>query len=234
MDNSFILRILESCHMLNIEEEMNIYHLLSQAVLLGVPGEVVELGCFDGRTAAIMQKTLDELKSDKKLHLYDAFEGLPAPTEKDGDCLLVEGGCWTVPSEIPRIFRNAGLGDKLPLIHKGWFKDTLKNQLPDQICFAHLDGDMYTSIMESLENVYPRLAKGAIVVIDDYCEPGLHKEIEELINKNAYTIESSRKVKITDLAPGVKRACDEFLADKKEKVHVLISGEERQGFFRKE
>ena len=67
-DNSFIAEFLENRKMLNIEEEMNIYHLLIQVLLLKVPGEIVELGCNDGRTSAIMQKTLDENKSKKKIN----------------------------------------------------------------------------------------------------------------------------------------------------------------------
>jgi O-methyltransferase len=234
MDNSFIPRILESCHMLNIEEEMNIYHLLSQAVLLDVPGDVVELGCFDGRTAAIMQKTLDEVGSKKLIHVFDSFDGLPAKSKKDGNTPLKKGRCWTVPGEVTRTFARAGLRHKAPVIHKGWFKDTLPTQLPERICFAHLDGDFYESVKDSLENVYPRLSPRAVVVIDDYCEPTLHKEIEDLINENRYSLETGRKITIKNLLPGVKEACDEFLSDKTEKVYVLIAGEERQGYFRKD
>ncbi|MCH7641610.1 hypothetical protein IID22_05445, partial [Patescibacteria group bacterium] len=42
----------------SIEQGMNIYHLLVQTILLKIPGDVVELGCFDGTTSILMQKTL--------------------------------------------------------------------------------------------------------------------------------------------------------------------------------
>ena len=54
-----------------------------------------------------------------------------------------------------------------------------------------MDGDFYTSVRESLEHVYPRLSKGAVVVVDDYCDPAVNPVYESL--------------------PGVKRACDDFL-----------------------
>ena len=78
----------------------------------------------------------------------------------------------------------------------------------------HLDGDFYSSIIESLTYVYPKLSKGAIVVIDDYCDPEIHN--------------------VNNILPGVKKACDEFFKDKKEKVDVLIAGCESHGYFRKE
>ena len=47
--------------MLTVEQAVNLYHLLCQVVLLDVPGEVVELGCYEGTTAILLQTTLDRL-----------------------------------------------------------------------------------------------------------------------------------------------------------------------------
>jgi O-methyltransferase len=55
-----------------------------------------------------------------------------------------------------------------------FLRETLPSGLPDQICFAHLDGDLYASILTSLMYVYPRLSKGAICLIDDYVDPAIH------------------------------------------------------------
>jgi O-methyltransferase len=106
--------------------------------------------------------------------------------------------------------------DNLPLpeIHRGWFKDTLPNGLPDKICFAYLDGDLYESILVSLEHVYPKLAKGAVCLIDDYNDPSIN------------TLGWNK-------LPGVKKACDEYLSNKPEKVTLLYAGEYPHGFFRK-
>lgn len=232
MDNTFIMDILKNSLMINIEQGMNIYHLLNQVLLLNVPGEVVELGCYVGRTAAVMQKTLDQHGSTKQIHVYDSFEGLPEKQEQDGDARLGKGRCATTKDELVNIFQSFNL--KLPEIHEGWFKDTLPKQLPKQICFAHFDGDLYSSTKESLKFVYPKLAKGAIVLIDDYCDPVIVDKMNNGINQNGYSQRSGRRIRIFDALPGVKKACDEFLADKPEKIHVLIAGEERHAFFRKQ
>jgi O-methyltransferase len=68
--------------------------------------------------------------------------------------------------------------------------------------------------MESLECVYPRLSKDAIVIIDDYCDPQIHN--------------------VNNILPGVKRATDEFLMNKPEKLVVLIAGNDCHAYFRKE
>ena len=199
--------------MMNVERGINIYRLLSQVLTLKVPGDVVEAGCYEGLTSILMQKTLGQFKSKKGLHVYDSFEGLPEKHEKDGKSLLFRKGFLKTKKGI-LIENFKKFNVRLPEIHVGWFKDTLPTQLPKKICFAHLDGDFYSSIKESLENIYPRLSKNAIVVIDDYCDPKVSKVRNEL--------------------PGVKKACDEFFKNKKENVHALIAGKSSHGYFRKE
>src|ERR1700723_3814982 len=99
-------------------------------------------------------------------------------------------------------------------IYKGWFQDTLPSGLHDLISFAYLDGDLYDSILMSLQYVYPKLAPGAVCLIDDYCDPQ--------INPKGW-----------NRLPGVKKACDEYLIDKPEKMEFIYSGPYSHAFFRK-
>jgi len=197
--------------MTSIEQGINIYHLLCQTIQNNIPGAIVECGCYEGITAILLQKTLDQFNSDKIIHVFDSFEGLPDKSEKDGDTIVAKGACSTKKINLIENFEK--YKTKLPIIHEGWFKDTLPKELPRKICFAHLDGDFYSSIMESLEYVYPRLSKDATVIIDDYCDPQIYD--------------------INDILPGVKRATDEFLMDKPEKLVVLIAGNYCHAYFRK-
>ena len=197
--------------MSNIEQAMNTYHLLVQTILQEIEGDVVELGCFEGVTTILLQKTLDQYNSHKRIHVYDSFEGLPDKSEKDGDTTYNLGACKTQKEALIQNFEKFHV--KLPEIHVGWFQDTLPKELPDKISFAHLDGDFYSSILDSLVYTYPKLTKGAVVVIDDYCDPAVHN--------------------VHNILPGVKQACDEFFKDKPEKVSVLIAGCQSHGYFRK-
>lgn len=197
--------------MTSIEQAMNIHLLLVQSLLSGVPGDVVELGCYDGITAMVLQRTLRDMGSNKRLLVYDSFKGLPETTKEDGPTEWKKGMIRTTRSALVKNFKKHGL--KPPVIHPGWFRDTLPTELPERISFAHLDSDLYASIKVSLEHVYPRLSKGAVVVIDDYCDPDV--------------------LDVNNLFPGVKKACDEFFKKRPEKVDILLAGCECHGYVRK-
>jgi len=199
--------------MTNVEKRMNMFHLASQVLAYGVRGDLVEVGCHNGQSCVLLRKVIDYYDSSRALHAYDSFQGLPERRAEDRDSYsgFAKGGLRASQERLLDNFRSLGL--KPPEIHAGWFKDTLPTQLPDRICFAHLDGDFYDSILTSLEHVYPRLSKGAVCLIDDYCDPAVNKGWSKL--------------------PGVKRACDEFLADKPERVSGLYAGDYSHGYFRR-
>lgn len=198
--------------MTNVEQRMNMFHLADQVLFYGVEGDFVELGCHAGQSAALLQHIIDGYDGNRELHVYDSFEGLPELTTEDGKTTIYNKGWGTIPEQaLLTNFEQHSL--QPPVVHVGFFKDTLPTGLPDTIAYAHLDGDLYESIKTSLEYVYPRLSKGAICLIDDYCNPEIHSCWNEL--------------------PGVKQACDEYLKDKPEEVHLLYSDRHTHGFFRK-
>lgn len=112
-------------------------------------------------------QVLDAFESAKELHLYDSFAALPATVEADGDAYR-EGDLTTSIEGVRENCRRYGPAQ--PTVHPGWFNDTLPTGLPSVISFAHLDGDLYASIMESLRHTYPRLSRD-VCVVDDYCDP---------------------------------------------------------------
>ncbi len=49
-----------------------------------IPGDIVECGVWKGGSMMAAAKTLHELgATDRDLHLFDTFSGMPAPGEKD-------------------------------------------------------------------------------------------------------------------------------------------------------
>jgi O-methyltransferase len=177
------------------------YHVLMElkrAVCAGIPGHVVELGCYAGGTTVQMRRLLDVLgQGSRELHVYDSWEGVPDPTPQDVPTMagvpgFGRGTCAAPREAFERTFAHEGL--PLPHVHSGWFASIPDDQYPAPIAFAFFDGDMYSSILDSFGKVYPKLSRGARVVIDDY-------EWERL--------------------PGVKTACQDFLGDKPEREQVL-------------
>jgi O-methyltransferase len=130
------------------------------------------------------------LQGRKSFHVYDSFQGFPEKNTKD---IGVEYKVkfYTGGNAISEevIKKNFKVFNlQCPIIHKGWFKDS---KYPEKIAFAFFDSDFYTSILDSFEKVYPKLSPGGIICVHDYG---------------------------WDVLPGVKTACDEFLADKSEKM----------------
>ncbi|HEY1094127.1 MAG TPA: TylF/MycF/NovP-related O-methyltransferase [Glycomyces sp.] len=172
---------------------------LSTVLSYRIPGQVIEVGCNAGHTSVWLQQIIGEFGPGRELHLFDSFEGLPERSDHDS---LLEGGDLAVSeAEVKANFIEWGL--PLPHIHKGWFEDALPTACPSQVSFAYLDGDYYDSILTSLEHVYPRLSPGGVMLIDDYCD-------------------RERNPQAWDGFPGVKRACDDYFADRDGAVDVLI------------
>lgn len=65
-----------SGEMTNIEQRMNMYHLVNQVLAYNVEGDLVELGCNTGASSVLITKILQRYDLVKKLAVYDSFEGL--------------------------------------------------------------------------------------------------------------------------------------------------------------
>ena len=78
--------------MANVEARGNVFHLASQCAAFKVPGDFVELGCNAGESSIVIQKVLQELAPEKRLHCFDSFEGLPEVTGEDAKHGVYEKG----------------------------------------------------------------------------------------------------------------------------------------------
>lgn len=156
---------------------------LEAILTTGVPGDVVELGCYVGTTSLFLQRLLQNQTSPKVLHIYDSFAGLPPKSPQDASPAgeqFTAGQLHATKAQLIKHFKQAGL--PLPAIHKAWFSDLQPHDMPGTISFAFLDGDFYDSITQSLQLVWPRLASGATVVVDDYQSealPGARRAVDE-------------------------------------------------------
>ncbi len=148
-----------------------VWRELEKVLDAGVPGDVVEFGCFVGTTSLFIRRLLDEKGQSGKraFHVYDSFEGLPTKTRQDESTVgaAFQGGeLKASKKDFVRQFQAAHL--QPPIIHKNWFNKLADTDVPATIAFAFLDGDFYQSIMDSLKLVWPRMSPGGIVLIDDY------------------------------------------------------------------
>jgi O-methyltransferase len=167
---------------------------LKRVLDAGVPGHVVELGCFGGETTTRIRRLLDLLGvRDRELHVFDSWQGAPplVPQDIPTDTRIgpfSRTACVSSREAFVARFQAEKL--QLPHVHSGFFASIPDAEYPAPIAFALFDGDIYPSIMDSFAKVYHKLSKGARVVIDDY-------EWEH--------------------TPGVKIACSDFLVHKPER-----------------
>ncbi len=153
-----------------------VWRELEQALRHNIPGAVVEFGCYAGTTSLFIRRLLDEQSqsASRAFHVYDSFAGLPNKSAADQSAAGVDftaGKLNVSKKDFLQQFRAAHL--EPPIVHKGWFSDLGAEDVPEQIAFAFLDGDFYDSILSSLRLVWPRLAPGGAVLIDDYQRPEL-------------------------------------------------------------
>ena len=148
-----------------------------------IPGAIVECGVWRGGSMMAAARTLQLLgDTDRELYLFDTFEGMSAPTDHDVDFvgqraenLLAtterkEDGIWVCVS-LEDVQQAVGtVGYPASRIHyvRGKVEDTIPANAPDQIALLRLDTDWYESTRHELEHLYPRLASGGVIIIDDY------------------------------------------------------------------
>lgn len=152
-----------------------IYTILKQAV--HIPGDIWECGVYKGGTAAMIAAFLQENAPSKHLYLFDTFEGMPeADAEKDGH----KKGDFQDTS-VEEVASYVG-HDQLCVIRKGLIPETFRGLESSQIAFAHIDVDIYKSILDCLGFIWPRLSLGGFIAIDDYgiasC-PGARAAVDE-------------------------------------------------------
>lgn len=147
-------------------------------VTRGVVGSIVECGVWRGGSMMAVAKSLQRLGvTDRELYLFDTFEGMPPPTAHDvrvldglpaGDPSSLTPGIAVEEEAVRRAVESTGYPTERIHLVRGRVEDTLPDAAPDAIALLRLDTDWYESTRHELEHLFPRLAVGGILVIDDY------------------------------------------------------------------
>lgn len=172
----------------------------------GVEGDMVECGVWRGGSMQAVARTLlDRGVDDRELHLFDTFEGMPAPTDEDRRVggrtarELLESSPQSARSvlaiaDLPDVqagMARTGYPAERVRYHVGLVQDTIPAQAPEHIALLRLDTDWYESTRHELAHLYDRVPSGGVLVVDDY-----------------------------DYWEGSRKAVDEFLAARG--VHLLL------------
>lgn len=172
-----------------------LYRALHYLVSRDIAGDVVECGSAQGGSAALMALTLRQLKSQRKLWLFDTFEGLPPPSSQDPDFELANlftGTCIGTLNEVRELFHRLNVLHGVEFV-KGLFQDALPVNRVPQIALLHIDGDWYESVKVCLEFLYDKVVAGGVIQLDDYGYwKGARKAVDEFFDQRGIQVPLSR------------------------------------------
>lgn len=150
-----------------------------------VPGDLLEAGVWRGGAAIFMRGVLKARgDSERCVWVCDSFAGLPkadssVPADADGEPWHTLKPLRVSLEDVQANFARYGLLDDQVQFAKGWFKDTLPALSDRTFALIRLDGDMYGSTMDTLTALYPSLAPGGYLVVDDYYVPACRQAVND-------------------------------------------------------
>ncbi|PWG04349.1 TylF/MycF/NovP-related O-methyltransferase [Polaribacter aquimarinus] len=157
--------------MIGLVRLLNLHELVKDIAKNKIEGDFFEAGVWKGG-ASIYLNALNIAFCDgkKNIWLADSFEGLPKPTlPQDVDFDFTQYNELSIPlKQVIQNFKNYNLLTNNVFFLKGWFKDTLPNATVSNISLLRLDGDLYESTMDILNNLYDKVVSGGYIVVDDY------------------------------------------------------------------
>jgi hypothetical protein len=169
-----------------------------------IAGDFVECGVWRGGSMMVAMLTLLELgDTSRDFFLFDTYEGMTPPTEKDvthdgthaGKLLAMtekrEGPTYWCYATLEDVQKNVfSTGYPRERIHfiKGRVEDTLPAQAPRNIALLRLDTDWYESTLHEMTHLYPLLGPKGVLILDDYGYwQGSRRAVDEYFAKQPFT-----------------------------------------------
>ena len=162
----------------------------------GIEGDIVECGVWRGGSMMAAALTMLECGGRRRIHLFDTFEGMPPPAATDRDLTGVSaatllaaeqresGDTWAFSplDQVRANLRSTGYPAELVRFVPGRVEETIPEAAPERIAVLRLDTDWYESTRHELEHLYPRLAVGGVLIVDDYGHwQGARRAVDEYL-----------------------------------------------------
>ncbi len=149
-----------------------------------VPGAIVESGVWRGGSMMAVAMTLLEMdRPDRDLYLFDTFTEMPPPGPRDVDLYGIEADRYHeqaakgdvnpafeyLPYErVQDLIRQTGYPTERIHFVQGLVEETIPERAPEQIALLRLDTDYYSSTSHEMAHLFPRVADGGVLIVDDY------------------------------------------------------------------
>jgi len=200
------IRVVQQYTMTSPERLVALCRSVDYLVNSQLEGDIVECGVWRGGSMMLIAKRLARLGLlNKKLFLFDTFEGMSAPGGKDVSLLTQETAkdlldksdrlkgdnvwCNSSLEEVKKNLQTVPYPQNQILYIKGKVEDTLPNDSIKRICLLRLDTDWYESTKHELDTLYDQLVVGGILIIDDYGHwQGCRKAVDEFMAKRGLNL----------------------------------------------
>jgi O-methyltransferase len=142
----------------------------------GIEGDLIEAGTWRGGASILMRATLDSLgEGGRTVWVADSFQGFPEAQAAEGDGYNLDVDLSAVDylavplEEVRQSFARLGLDRRVEFV-PGFFEQTLPALGDRRWALVRLDGDTHDATRRSLEALYPSLAAGGYLIVDDYLQ----------------------------------------------------------------
>lgn len=202
------LKIMEVVLPFTMTSPERVFALINAVVYVcekNIPGDFVECGVWKGGSSAAIAQTLVHLDvRDRKLWMYDTFDGMSQPTDSDVD---FQGQTADRLLEQQDIAESTSVWCRSPLEEvkitmqathypmeriefvQGRVEDTLPQRSPQQVALLRLDTDWYESTKCELEFLFPRMNPGSVLIVDDYGHwQGCRKAVDEYFDQHGVSM----------------------------------------------
>jgi O-methyltransferase len=153
----------------------------------GVEGDVIEAGAWRGGAAILARATLDTLGDERTVWVADSFRGFPPNAAPEDGSLDLSAFDFLAVSldEVRESFARLGCERGVRFV-PGFFEESLAALAGGRWAVARLDADSYEATREALRSLYPGLALGGYLIVDDYGSfEGCRRAVEEFRDEHA-------------------------------------------------
>ncbi|MBI4237574.1 MAG: class I SAM-dependent methyltransferase [Deltaproteobacteria bacterium] len=185
LEDAAFQEVLSHCRPFTLTSEDRMYALhtaVRYIIRAHIVGDMVECGVWKGGSCMnIALTSLQQGAKDRTIYLFDTYEGMTPPEKTDVDLLGRPASqlltspteaeptkCLASLAEVQKNMCSTGYPPEKIQCVKGPVERTLPAYAPQHIALLRLDTDWYASTKHELEQLYPRLAAGGVLIIDDY------------------------------------------------------------------
>ena len=186
------IKIVKPFTMTSEERIISLFESLEYIRLNNIEGDFVECGVWKGGNILGMMEYLSyHNMMDRKVWIYDTFEGMTNPEDDDVDFNntkakdIIDGiRCYSPLEEVKINLSSSSLPNDRLVYVVGDICETLdyEKNIPNKISILRLDTDWYKSTKKEMEVLYPKLINNGVLIVDDYGHwKGSKKAVDDYI-----------------------------------------------------